>query len=190
MIEKSNYDKTYKQIDFSKFNLAGIEFDNCQFLDCSFLNCNLGDTDFLECQFENCNFITTKTANTGFKDVKFKGCKLVGLDFSMCNNFLFEVEFESSQLDYALFSKKNMRKTRFIKCSVKEADFSETNLTEATFENSDLTGSFFDRCNLEKTDFRAAANFNIDPDKNRMKGAKFASTELAGLLSKYGLKIY
>ncbi|HBL77566.1 MAG: hypothetical protein A2W90_15750 [Bacteroidetes bacterium GWF2_42_66] len=189
MIEKLNSNKTFTQIDFGKIPVAGIEFDDCEFINCNFSNSKLNDTDFLNCRFVNCNFMMAKTVNTGLKDVTFKGCKLMGFDFSICNDFLFQVEFEHCQLDYALFSKKKMKKTRFANCSIKEADFSETNLSEAKFDNSDLSGSLFQHCNLEKTDFRTAINFTIDPENNRMKGARFSAYSLAGLLSKYGLNI-
>ena len=189
MIEKSNSGQIFTQIDFGKMPVSGIEFDDCEFMNCNFSGSNLNDTDFLGCRFVNCNFVMAKTVNTGFKDATFKGCKLMGLDFSLCSDFLFQVDFEQCQLDYALFGKKKMKKTRFVNCSVKEADFSETALQEATFEQSDLTGSVFQYCNLEKTDFRTAINFSIDPEHNRMKGARFSAYSLAGLLGKYGLNV-
>ncbi len=189
MIEKSNSSQTFTQNDFTKTPVAGIEFDDCEFVDCNFSGSNLSDTDFLECRFVNCNFVMAKTSNTGFKDAIFRGCKLMGLDFSVCSDFLFQVNFEQCQLDYALFGKKKMKKTRFVNCSVKEADFSETILSEANFEKSDLSGASFQYCNLEKTDFRSAINFTIDPEHNRMKGARFSAYSLAGLLGKYGLNI-
>jgi len=45
----------------------------------------------------------------------------------------------------------------------------------------------FSRNNLSGVDFRTASNFAIDPEDNKMKGAKFSSENLEGLLKKYGI---
>jgi len=47
----------------------------------------------------------------------------------------------------------------------------------------------FSGTTLEKTDFRRARNFNINPEFNRLKGAKFNNAQLAGLLTKFNLDI-
>lgn len=189
MIETANYNKTYNQIDFSKENLQGKEFDGCQFINCSFAESNLSATDFLNCDFQNCNLMMVQTNETGLKDVRFKGCKLVGLDFSLCNDFLFLVNFSHCQLDYALFTKKKMKKTHFSDCSLLQVDFSACVLTGSSFENCVLTGTTFYRTNLEETDFRSARDFLIDPDENRVKKAKFSVWGLPGLLTKYAIEI-
>ena len=82
-----------------------------------------------------------------------------------------------------------MKKTRFSNCSIKEADFTQCVLTEASFQNCELSGSTFHDTNLEKADLRTASGFNIDPDLNRIKKAKFSTYGLAGLLGKYDIKI-
>ena len=111
-MESSNYSQEFKQVDFAEKKLAGFEFEDCTFIQCSFANCDLSGVDFLDCRFENCNFMLVKISNTGLKDVSFKSCKLIGFDFSLCNDFLFMVEFDSCQLDYAIFTKRKMKKTR------------------------------------------------------------------------------
>ena len=42
---------------------------------------------------------------------------------------------------------------------------------------------------LEKADFRGAFNYSLDPELNRIKGARFSPAGLAGLLGKYGIRI-
>ncbi len=78
-----------------------------------------------------------------------------------------------------------IRKTLFKDCSVKEVDFSETDLADSSFINCDLTRSFFQHSILEKADFRSALNYSIDPELNRIKKARFAVSGVAGLLDKY-----
>ena len=47
----------------------------------------------------------------------------------------------------------------------------------------------FDQTILIKADLSSAKNFNIDPEMNRIKGAKFSKEGLAGLLKKYDIKV-
>jgi uncharacterized protein YjbI with pentapeptide repeats len=70
-----------------------------------------------------------------------------------------------------------------------ETDFGECDLSEAVFDNCDLARAVFDNTILEKTDFRTAYNFSIDPEHNRVKKAKFSISGLQGLLLKYDIKI-
>jgi uncharacterized protein YjbI with pentapeptide repeats len=70
-----------------------------------------------------------------------------------------------------------------------EIDFTETNLSVAVFDHCDLSGSIFDGTKLEKADLRSAYNYSIDPERNRLKKAKFSWPGLTGLLNKHGLII-
>ncbi len=49
--------------------------------------------------------------------------------------------------------------------------------------------TLFENTILDKTDFRTAYNFSIDPSINRMKKARFSVSGLPGLLSKYDIEI-
>lgn len=127
--------------------------------------------------------------NTGLKNVEFTGCKLAGINFSHCNDFLFQVSFTNCQLDYCTFFKKKMTKTPFIGCSMKEMQFENVDLSQALFRDCNLMESSFVNTILEKADFRTASYYTIDPELNRMKKAKFSQSGIAGLLGKYGIDI-
>ncbi|MCZ4225284.1 hypothetical protein [Pedobacter rhodius] len=62
-------------------------------------------------------------------------------------------------------------------------------MTNSVFDNCDLLSATFDGTILEKTDFRTAYNYSIDPDNNRIKKARFSKAGLAGLLHKYDIQI-
>ena len=70
-----------------------------------------------------------------------------------------------------------------------EVDFTACNLSAAVFNDCDLSGAVFYQSNLEKTDFRTAFNYTIDPSVNKMKKALFSVLGLAGLLNKYDIVI-
>lgn len=189
-MEQNYYsEEVFRQVNFIEQNIAGSEFEECRFEGCNFSHCDLQQTNFIQCQFVDCSFMMAKTVQTGWKDVTFKGCKLTGTDFSVSSDFLFQLDFDTCQLDYALFSEKKMKNTRFVNCSVKEVDFTKTFLSGACFDHCDLSGAVFSQANLEKADFRSAYGFSIDPDQNRMKGARFSLDGLPGLLDRYKLKI-
>ncbi|HAH36546.1 MAG TPA: hypothetical protein DCL81_08480, partial [Algoriphagus sp.] len=65
----------------------------------------------------------------------------------------------------------------------------QCNLTEVNFQGSDLSGTVFDQTVLEKVDFRNTQNLRLDPEINKIKGARFDLYGLPGLLEKYGIII-
>jgi uncharacterized protein YjbI with pentapeptide repeats len=182
-------DKQFVNINYSEKKLRDREFVKCRFVCCDFNKSDLMGNSFEDCHFERCNFTMAILDGTGFRNVTFDGCKLMGLDFTRCNKFMFSFSFMDCILDYSTFFGTKLKKTSFKKCTLKEVDFSEADLSAGVFENCDLHGTRFSSTVLEKTDFRTAANFAIDPDNNKIKKAKFAETNLAGLLVKYDLDI-
>jgi len=181
--------KIFENINYSEKKLSGREFVNCVFKNCNFTTSDLSNNNFEDCTFQSCNFSLTIFRNTGLRTVKFIGCKLMGIDFSVINSFSFSVVFQDNILDYSSFFQCKMKKTNFTDCSLKQVDFGETDLSMAVFKNCDLALASFVRTNLEKTDFRTARNYSLDPEQNKVKGAKFSHLGLAGLLYKYRLDI-
>jgi uncharacterized protein YjbI with pentapeptide repeats len=114
---------------------------------------------------------------------------MLGIDFTECNKFVLSFRFDSCTLDYSIFSGAKIPKTHFLKCSLKEVDFTDANIASSVFTQSDLTDATFFNTTLEKADFRNAFNFNIDPEHNKLKKAKFSALQLEGLLCKYQLDI-
>jgi len=92
-------------------------------------------------------------------------------------------------LDYCNFYNLKLKKSIFQKCRLLETDFSQTDLSGASFIGSELSGTVFDQSNLEKADFREAVNYRIEPERNRIKGARFDLEGLPGLLGRWGIKI-
>ena len=68
-------------------------------------------------------------------------------------------------------------------------DFVQSELKNSMIVNCDLLDAIFDNTNMEKADFRDSRNYNIDPEINNVKHAKFSMPDVIGLLNKYNLKI-
>lgn len=181
--------QTYENQDFSGKRLPAREYDNCIFINCDFTETNMSAVTFLECTFDTCNFSSVMMKETSYQEVLFTECKMLGLDFSNCNDFMFSVKFYTCNLEYTSFSEFILKNTVFNACNLKEVDFTEANLMGSIFNNCNMSHAIFEGTNLEKVDFRTAENFIIDPENNKLNKAKFSRSRLSGLLAKYNLII-
>jgi uncharacterized protein YjbI with pentapeptide repeats len=82
-----------------------------------------------------------------------------------------------------------LKNTRFEECSIKEANFTDTDLTGSSFLLCDLTATLFNHTILHGVDFRTAYNYCLDPEINKLKKARFSYPGVCGLLRKYGIVI-
>lgn len=179
----------FKGLDYSKTILPKGIYENCTFLSCNFMNVDLSGFTFENCIFTECDLSLVKLGSTSLQDVKFLKSKLLGLRFEDCKDFLFSVNFDECHLNLSTFYQSLLKKTIFKDCYLHEVDFTESNLANARFINCDLTRAIFERANLEKTDFTSSYNFTIDPEKNKIRKAKFSKENVAGLLTKYDIII-
>lgn len=179
----------FEKGDISEKGLALGEYERCRFKSCDFSNSDLSEFTFIDCTLDQCNLSMAKVKNAALKTVKFTNCKLLGLNFSDCNNFLLSLDFENCLLNLASFYKLKLKGIKFKNCNLQEADFTETDLTNSVLDNCDLDRAIFEHTILEKADFRTAYHYSIDPAVNRIKKAKFSRMGLAGLLDKYNLEI-
>ncbi len=184
-IEEQTFDKT----DFTQQALAKAEYEYCHFTNCNFLNADLSEIRFINCEFVDCNLSGVNLQQTSFQEVSFKDCKLLGLHFEDCKTFSFAVNFTNCQLNHSSFYQVKMSKTRFVNTNLQEVDFTETDLSLSAFTECDLLNATFENTNLEKADLTTAFNYSIDPELNRIKGAKFSLPAVTGLLHKYQIQI-
>ncbi|BAV04089.1 Uncharacterized protein YjbI, contains pentapeptide repeats [Filimonas lacunae] len=181
--------KVFSNVDYTEKTLTNREFVHCEFINCLFTKSDLRNNEFESCHFKQCNFSMAQIAGAGFRDAVFTECKIMGVDFTQCNKFLFSFTFHDCQLDYCIFLGTKLKKTLFRKCSLKEVEFSDADLSASVFDQCDMANTRFSNTQLEKADFRTAYNFSIDPEINKLKKARFTANNLAGLLDKYHLDI-
>ena len=189
MQEVFKEEEFFEKLNFSKQPLLRGDYEACSFSHCDFSNAVLAEIRFIECEFTDCNFSSANLNNTSFQDARFQDCKMLGLLFDKCNDFGFAVNFENCQLDHSGFYQLRLTDTIFLNCRLRAVDFTEADLTNAVFDQCDLSESIFENTVLEKANFSSARNYSIDPDKNRLKGAKFSVPEVLTLLHKYKLQI-
>lgn len=182
-------DQEFLKIDYTEKGFPQGSYESCTFIDCNLSNTDLSGCNFTDCDFKGCNLGMAKLSNTVLNDVRFNECKLLGLHFEDSNRVLFSVNFKKSNLHLSCFYQLKMKQTSFLECQLEEVDFTETDLTSAVFEQCNLAGAVFDNTILEKANFCSSYNFQINPNQNKMKQAQFSRTELAGLLGSFPIKI-
>ena len=114
---------------------------------------------------------------------------MLGLHFEDCNPFLLSLYVVNCSIKLSSFCKMNLKKMQWASSALHELDFSETDLASAVFKGCDLQRSIFSGTNLEKADLSTSYNYSIDPERNRLKKAKFSLAGLVGLLDKYDIQI-
>ena len=114
---------------------------------------------------------------------------MLGLRFDHCNTMAFEITVDNCILNHSSFYKLKLKNTVFKTAQLEEVDFCECDLTAALFDNCNLQKAIFDNTNIEKADFTTAYNYSLDPERNRIKKARFSINGVAGLLSKYNIEI-
>lgn len=178
-------DKVFDNIN----TLERGEYENCSFSNCHLASASLLGCRFIDCVFENSDLSLVKIEGVTFQDVVFKDCKLLGVRFDNINNFGLGLEFENCRLDHASFIRLKLKNTRIKNSNLSEVDFTDTELNGSIFENCNLNRAVFNNTNLEKVDLRTSFNFIIDPEENRMRGARVGLSSVAGLLMKYNITI-
>jgi fluoroquinolone resistance protein len=189
-MEKSNIEgEAFKNADYSQKPIPAGEYDSCTFKNCDFSDSDLSGITFIECIFISCNLSMVKLFNTVLTNVRFRNCKMLGLQFENCNEYGLSAEFEECNLSHSSFYRTKLKKMTLKNLVLTDTDFTEADLTSSVFEKCDLTGALFDNTVLEKTDFRTSVNYSIDPEKNKIRKAKFSISGIAGLLDKYDIEI-
>lgn len=189
-MEKTYFEhEAFEKIDYSKDPLPKGNYENCVFENCIFQNADLSSVHFSECTFTGCSLSMANIRQTSFVNIMFRECKLLGWHFENCNKFLFSVQFENCILNLASFYQLPLKKMHCRDCSFQEVVFAECDLSESTFENCDFSKALFEKSILEKADFRTSYNYAINPEINKIKGAKFAIAGIRGLLVQYDIKV-
>lgn len=185
----SNEGQLIKSEDFSKKSLEGHVFTSCSFNSCDFSESILRNAKFRSCTFVNCNLSLPKLDGCCFQDAQFIECKIVGAEFFKCEKIFFSVSFKKCMLLYCNFSNLNMKNTSFNESTLKESHFINTSLNGADFTDVDLSGTIFHNCDLCKADFSSSTRYDIDPQTNKIKKAKFSLPEAIGLLRCFDVTI-
>lgn len=186
--------ESFDGVASSTMTIQDVEFADCEF--------RLGPSEDPwrpnECIFDACRFIASdlslsKWTDCTIRDSSFQDCRLTGADFSVALWSAYTATspntFTRCDLSYVNFSRARLGAIHVEECRALEAEFMEADLTGAVFADTDLSRATFARTNLTTADFRTAFGFIIDPTTAKLRGARFSSATLAGLVLGFGIEI-
>lgn len=180
-------DQTFERL--SAEEVPAGTYEGCTFHHCDFSEQNLSDRQFVDCVFEECQWVNTRMIETAFTDTLCRNCTFIGIAFDRCKTMLFSLDMENCQVKLSGFPSMNLSGRQFTGTVFTEVDFLQTDLSGADFSDCQFPRTHFDDCNLEKANFSHTEQLQLNPDKNKMKGARFTPDALPALLTKYQLKI-
>jgi uncharacterized protein YjbI with pentapeptide repeats len=186
---ESQYEKHFEGRDYVSEPPTATDFEACTFRSCNFSKLHLDAFKFRECVFEECDLSNVTLSESILQDTEFRNCKLIGVNFSDINQFGFSTSFVDCQLDMASFAEMKLNKVSITRSRLRGTDLYGAEMTGCTLEECDLKETLFEQTNLEKVDLRSCKNYVIDPENNRIKGAKFSYPQVLGLLDKYNIKV-
>jgi len=181
-------DESYEDSEFEY-----IEFHECTFKRCSFERTQFKSCIFISCRFDACKFSLAKIDDSTFTHNHFEDSQLVGINWSLASDsdskMLKPFDFYKCILNYSIFMGTNLREISIVGCMVKEADFSDANLSRVNASESDFSGSRFVQTNLTEADFSSARNYRINASHNILKRTKFSLPEAMSLLHSLDIEL-
>ena len=186
-------DQTFAGLELVADRIAGKEFYDCKFTDCLFRESEILSCRFNDCTITRCDLSLARLNGTSFRQTEFVQSRLLGVDWTLVDwpKFLKKspLAFRESVLDYGIFAGLTLHELKLQECRVKEADFSEADLTRVVFDETDLTDSRFWQTDLTAANFETASNYRIDVGLNKIKGARFSLPEAVSLLRSLDIKL-
>lgn len=198
MADLANEQKEYVSFNFNKPVLSNQKLDSISFEDCTFTNCDFSEAEFIDCQFidchfSQCNLSITKINNCRFTEVVFEDSKVIGIDWTKAkwpNIPLFSpIKFFKCIMSDSTFMGLSLNEIVIEGCKAHEVDFREGSFCDANFTYTDFSNSLFNETNLSRSDFTEAINYQIDINRNNIKGAKFSRHEAVSLLESLGIEL-
>src|SRR6266536_2523367 len=121
-------DATFADLDLPAADLMGKEFEGCTFRRCKLPESRWARSVIEDSVFEDCDLSRMAPQQLALRGVLFKNTKLVGVTWKGVERGP-NVAFEGCDLRYASFVSLRLAAARFARCSVREANFLEADLT-------------------------------------------------------------
>ncbi len=185
--------QAFKRLVYRGKIIEGKEFEQCTFAKCSFVETAFLGCRMRECTFKDCDLRLMRVKGSTFVNVKFEGSEVTHVNWTEAiwpGASLFDsLKFQECSISYSTFIGLALRNFGAVKCTAKDADFAEADLTRAVFTGTDFAESRFLHTNLSEADFTGAVNYTISPLDNPIKKAKFSLPAAVSLLIALGVVI-
>lgn len=188
--------REHSEEQFSGLAKGALVARGATFLNCTFSDSDLMETDFsgahlAECRFVGCELALSDFTDAVFQDVVFENCRLTGVNFSLLQQGALGVhaQFRDCDLSFTSFRGMDLTSCSFRACVFSEAEFQRCNLTKVSFADCDLSRCTFTANNLKEADLRTARNYAISAEGNQVRGLKVSLPEAISLLSALGIDV-
>lgn len=190
-MRKAEYllDQTFSDLSYDIEDLNFKEFERCVFDRCDLGRCVFLAVTFIDCVFNDCVFSGAKINYVALRTVTFNDCRIEDVNFAMCDKLIFDIAFNRCRLDFSKFYTLKIKGTVFTDCSLIAVDFMAADLTGVVFDRCDLYRAEFAKAIANKADFRTSHNYGIDPEKTKLRKARFSILQLKGLLAKHQISV-
>ncbi len=170
--------------------LEAVEFEDCRF-DRSVLEGGvLRDCSFTDCVLTGCNLNRVDLDGSRFSDTRFEDCTALAVTWTRARAAALSArpwDFIRSRLDLGSFQEGSIAGSRFVDCSLREADFGAADAARVEFTGSDLSGAVFVGTDLRAASLVGATGYAFDPSENRVRGLRVDAVAAGGLLAAMGL---
>jgi uncharacterized protein YjbI with pentapeptide repeats len=179
-------DEAFKKTNLERERIVSGEFYDCTFVQCSFVEAVFNGCRFANCVFRQCDLSLAQVSASRFSATQFEDSKLVGIDWTRADwaaaRLGEPVGFTRCALNHSTFIGLNLKKIEIRDCVATDVDFREADLSQAVFAGTDLDKSLFSGTNLTDADLSGARNYQIVPEDNVLRRAKFSLPEAMSLL--------
>lgn len=186
--EEYYLNETFNGKDLSESELKEKEFTGCSFEKVNFEKAKLKYVRFENCTFKNCNLGLVKLTGSRFIDCEFFDCKMIGINWTEVEEPV-KIKIENSKIDYSIFFAMDLRRIEITECEAREVNFENADISKGKFNGTNFISSKFKNTNLSASDFREAMNYDINPEFNKIKKAKFSMPEVMTLLQCFDIEI-
>lgn len=183
VIEGESYRSCTFSFSKNTLRISDVIFDNCIFDQADFSN-----SEWLDCELKRCDFSNNHFENSVFYRTKIKHCNLVGADFS--NNLWKDTTISESRADYINFSGSKLTKCRIENSSLIEAYFQEVvfngglNTNDCDFNKSNFWNSKLKKVNLANSNFEV-----LDVNPTDLKGLIINQYQAVKIVQLFGVTV-
>jgi uncharacterized protein YjbI with pentapeptide repeats len=167
------YHERYTSLALSNVNLSNQVASHPAFVETSFQQSVLANTEFEELQlddvrFSSCDLATAVWYKAVWHRVELVGCRMTG--FMAGEAHLEDVLFKDCLLSLAQLRFSTLKSVRFEHCDLSEADLLEANLSNVSFVD----------CNLRQAELTGTRLAGVDLSTCNIDGARLGPQELRG----------
>lgn len=165
-------------IDAINLSVVALDLDGVVIERGQFTGAQLMRVQAKDLRIRGSDFSAASLADGGLLRMECRTSRLTGTDFSKTS--LHDVTFVGCKLDMANFRFSDVRRVKFIDCTLSETDFLGATLHDVVFGSCQLDKTVFDQAKCKLVDLRGSELAELS-GWSALKGAIIDTTQLVGV---------